>query len=191
MNYISNPTNKIFPEIDLGHYLLREQQESDVADFFAYYSNPSVNRYILCDIPSDLETARRELYFWRNIFYRNDGIYFAIADKNDNGRMIGTIGLSGHNTYNSRIEISYDLNQNYWGYGIMSACVRHVVEYAFREFKVNRVEAYTAIDNAASKNLLLRANFTLEGILRQHRYHKGNYVDVYSFSLLASDFNNI
>lgn len=186
MTTLSNEKN--FPIIDLGDYILREKSENDVVNFFNYYSDPEVNRYILCEIPQDLEGARRELYYWRNVFYRGDGVYFAIARK-DTNQLIGSIGLTSLNKYHNRIEISYDLAKQYWRQGITSKAIQAVSKYAFEMMNVNRVEAFTSVDNIASEKLLIKNGYTLEGTLRQHRYHKGNYVNAYVFSLLRSEFN--
>lgn len=183
-------SQKIFPTFDLGDVILREKQESDVPDFLHYYSAPEVSKFILCEIPQNIEEAKRELLYWRGVFYQNDGIYFAIADKKTN-QLIGSIGLTSHNTYQSRIELSYDLASEYWRRGICSRAVATVVKYAFDVLKVNRIEASTACANLASKNLLLKSGFTLEGTLRQHRYHRNSYVDVYFFSMLRSDRANV
>lgn len=194
MQNFNNPQygQKEFPNIDLGEFILREKRLSDDEDFFTYYSDPEVNKYILCQIPNNIEETKRELSYWRNIFYRNDGIYFAIADK-ETDRLIGSIGLTGYNAYQGRIEISYDLSKHYWRRGIMKKAIAAVTEYAFSEFneKINRVEAFTATNNIASKNLLLKNGYELEGVLRQHRYHRGVYVDVFIFSILRQDVLNL
>lgn len=184
------PLQKTFPIIDLGDIYLREKRESDVESFFHYYSDPEVNKFILCEIPQDLEQARRELHYWRGIFYQNDGVYFAIADKATD-QMIGSIGLTSHNVYQSRVELSYDLAQRYWQKGIMTRAIKAVVKYAFEVLKVNRIEASVATYNIPSKNLLLKCGFTLEGTLRQHRYHRGRFVDVDFFSLIRSDLDGV
>lgn len=186
----SHSPQKVFPIFDLGDVVLREKQESDIADFFCYYSDPEVSKFILCDIPQAIEDAARELRYWRGVFYQNDGIYFAIADKKTN-KMIGSIGLTSHNTYQSRIEISYDLAKEYWRRGITTRAMKVVIDYAFDVLKVNRIEASVSCDNIASKELLLKCGFTLEGVLRQHRYHRGSFVDVYFFSMLKSDLEKI
>ncbi|MBL6664435.1 MAG: GNAT family N-acetyltransferase [Rickettsiales bacterium] len=186
---------EIFPEILLGDITLREKQESDVEDFFDYYRNPKVCKHILCHIPQDIEDAKKELMFWRNIYYRNEGIYYAIA-LNKTNQMIGSIGISNYNSYQRRIELSYDLSEKYWRHGIMCAAIKKLVTFTFQDFEkklhpngINRIEAFVSTDNIASKNLLLKCGFTLEGILRQHRYHNGSFVDVYSFSIVKSDLN--
>lgn len=188
---------KSFPTINIGDIILREQNDEDINNFFQYYSNPQVTKYILCHIPTNLEEARKELSFWRNIYYRGDGVYYAITLKKNN-EMIGTIGLSGYNSYQSRIEVSYDLSQKYWRKGIMSAALKKVISYGFNNFAqnnnrrpINRIEAYVATENDASKNLLIKCGFEVEGILRQHRYHKGKYVDVFCLSILRQDFEKL
>lgn len=175
------------PVFDLGDVIIREKEESDVTDFLNYYSKPEVNQYILCEIPETAEEARRELLYWRNIFYRGEGVYFAIADKKDN-RMIGSIGITSYNSYQRRIELSYDLDSDYWRRGITTRAIAKVIEYAFDDWNVNRIEASVSVHNLPSKNLLLKCGFTLEGILRQHRYQLGRFVDVYFFSLLKEEF---
>lgn len=139
-------------------------------------------------MPVDTEQARKDIAYWRSLFYYGSGIYFAIADKKSD-RMIGAIGLSGHNSYQKRIEISYDLSPDYWRRGITSRAITTVVKYAFENFRVNRIEASVATANTPSKNLLLKSGFTLEGILRQHRFHKGYFYDVFFLSLLFDDYN--
>ena len=184
-----------FPEISMGDLILREKQPEDVENFFAYYSNPEVNKYILCHIPQDIEDAKKELNFWRNVYYRGDGIYYAIALKNTN-KMIGSIGLTGYNPYHNRLEISYDLSQQYWRRSIMKHAIKNILKFGFEQFAqrmnkpaINRIEAFVSTANEPSKNLLLKSGFTLEGILRQHRYHNGKFVDVYSFSILRDDLS--
>lgn len=176
-----------FPTIDLGDYILREKREDDAVDFYSYYSDPEVNKYIISEIPKTLEEARLELSYWRNVFYRGDGIYFAIARK-DNDKLIGSIGFTTKNSYNNRIELSYDLAKEYWRHGIMTKAVNALVEYGFKEMKINRIEAFMAIENIASRKLLEKCGFSHEGRLRQHRFHRGKYVDVYIYSLLKEEF---
>lgn len=182
-------TRKVFPIIDLGDYVLREQQDKDVEDFFHYYTDPEVNKYILTETPQSLEDGRRELYYWRNIFYNNDGIYFAIASKHDD-KMIGSIGFSGVNSYHSRMELSYDMAKEFWRQGIMSKAINALLRYGFKTMNINRIEAISSTYNEGSIRLLEKCKFKYEGCLRQHRYHRGKYVDVYVFSFLKEDFFN-
>ena len=178
---------KTTPIFDIGEFVIREEHDDDVVNYFEYYSNPEVNQYILCTIPQNIEEARHDFYYWKNTFKRGDGAYFAIARK-DNNKMIGSIGLTGLNTYHKRIEISYDLSKDYWKKGVMTKALKKICDYGFYEFKVNRIEANVVPQNSSSQNLLTRNGFVNEGYLRQHRFHKGEFRDVLFFSLLRSDF---
>lgn len=102
--------------------------------------------------------------------------------------MIGSIGLTSFNSYHKRIEVSYDLAEEYWGKGIMTSCLKKICDYAFYEFKVNRIEANVVPENNNSLNLLQKNGFVREGYLRQHRLHKGQFRDVVLLSLLKEDF---
>jgi len=141
-------------------------------------------------MPVDVEQARKDIAYWRSLYYHGSGIYFAITDK-DTDKMIGAIGLSGFNSYQKRIEISYDLSPHYWRRGIVYRAVGCLVKYAFDHYGVNRIEASVATANTPSKNLLIKAGFSLEGILRQHRFHKGYFCDVYFLSILRDDYNHM
>ena len=181
---------KPFPFFHLQNIVLREQKEADIPDFFAYYSNPEVHKYILCYIPQNLEEARFELQYWQRIFYDESGAYFAIATT-DTNTMIGSVGVHNYNSQHKRIELSYDLCQKYWQQGITSKAIKQVLHYVFSELPVNRVECWVDINNTPSKNLLLKLGFTLEGTIRQHRFHNNKFHNVYYFSFLAQDYANL
>jgi ribosomal-protein-alanine N-acetyltransferase len=183
-----NNQQKIFPTLDLGEYILREKQASDVADFFNYYTDPLVNEYIISYIPRTLEEARMELNYWKNVFYQDDGIYFAIAKK-DTNQLIGSIGFSSHIKHHHRIELSYDLAKDYWRKGIMTKAIKAVSKYCFEKMPINRIEAFVHKNNIHSLTLLEKCGFHQEGLLRQHRFHINKYVDVFIFSLLKNDMS--
>jgi ribosomal-protein-alanine N-acetyltransferase len=182
----SKAPGKIFPIIDLGDYVLREQTLEDAADFLEYFADPQVSKHIVSFIPQTVEEARSEIRYWINVFSYNDGIYFAIARKSDN-KMIGSVGVSGVNRNHNRIEASYDLAKEYWGKGIMSKALKAVIKYAFEEMQINRIEAYAMPENVASQKVLEKCGFHFEGILRQHRFHKGEYVDIGIYSIVYQD----
>lgn len=176
-----------FPIIDLGEYILREEVLEDAEDFFSYYADPEVSKYVISDIPETLEEAKYELKYWMNVFKNNDGIYFAIARK-DNNKLIGTIGLSGVNRMHNRIELSYDLAKEYWNKGIITQAIKAVTWYGFEKMKINRIEAYSLEENIASRKVLAKSGFFLEGELKQHRYHNGVYKDIGIFSLVYREY---
>ena len=178
-----------FPELNIDDdYYLREQRYSDAQDFFNYFSTPKVSEYILSSIPVTFEEAQKEIMYWIDLFYKNTGVYWAIAEKQSD-TMIGAIGFHDWNRYNNRAEISYDLSPDYWNKGIMSKATKIVLQYAFDTLKINRIQASTIIPNTASIKLLVRNGFQKDGSLRHYRYHKGKYYDIEMYSILRTDKN--
>lgn len=185
-----NLHNKKFPELDLDeNYYLREQKYSDAEDFFKYFAAPEVSKYILSSIPKSFEESQEEIMYWIDLYYKNTGIYWAIATKHDD-KMIGAIGFHDWNKYNNRAEISYDLSQDFWHQGIMSKATQKVLKYAFNTLNINRIQASTIKENVNSIKLLKNNDFLLDGVLRKYRYHDGRYYDIEMYSILKSDFIN-
>lgn len=88
--------------------------------------------------------------------------------------------------------IGYDLNNNYWGQGIMteavSAVLKRVYSGSLRCGELNRIQADTIPGNIASEKVLLKLGFKEEGIRRQSGYWKGRYHDLKCYSLLRDEF---
>ena len=183
---ITNFYQQPFPTIELdGKYILREQSLEDTENFFRYYTDPEVGKYILASKPVTLLEASKEVQYCRNLFYTKQGIYWTIAKKSDN-QMIGAIGLYVNNTHH-RAEITYDLSRDYWRKGIMKKAIQAVINYAFTEMKLLRLEAVTRHDNNASIALLKKLKFVHEGTLRNYRYYNGKAWDIEMFAIVPKD----
>ena len=101
------------------------------------------------------------------------------------GAAVGGIGLMPHE-YEERhtMELGYWLGEAYWGRGIATEAVRAMVEYAFREFDIVRLEAGVYEGNDASRRVLERAGFTMEGRLRRRVIKNGVFRDQFSYAIV-------
>ena len=179
---MSNIYQQPFPTIDLDdQYFLREQTLEDTENFFRYYTDPEVGKYILASKPVTLLEASKEVQYCRNLFYSKQGIYWTIAKKSDN-QMVGAIGLYMNNTHH-RAEITYDLSRDYWRKGITLKAINTVVKHAFTHMNISRIEAVTRHENIASMTLLKKAGFTHEGTLKSYRYYNGKTWDIEMFAI--------
>jgi len=52
----------------------------------------------------------------------------------------------------------------------------------------NRIEAQVDSRNEGSKKVLLKNNFTCEGILREYEYENDEYIDINIYSILHKEF---
>ena len=80
------------------------------------------------------------------------------------GRVVGSVGL--RDIGESTGEITYALESSTRGQGYATRAVRLVVEYAFGELGLGRVQARVGTDNVAAVRVARRAGLRNEGVVR-------------------------
>ncbi len=174
------------PTLDTERLLLRPATEGDVSFVLTLFSRSETNRFSAYGDISSPEEARR--LFDAFIRPGGDTHFRLIADLRRTGEPVGTIGLYAYSELNRRAELGYDFLREHWGKGLTTEAVREVLRYAFEELKLNRVEATTDSENAASMRVLEKAGFRREGLLRQRHNYKGGYHDEAYWGILAEDW---
>lgn len=109
----------------------------------------------------------------------------------ENDKAIGRIGINRIIPENKIGEIGYWITEAAEGKGIITSCSKAMLKYGFSNLGLNRIEIKCAVDNIKSARVPEKLNFTREGILRQAELLNGNFVDLYLFSLLKNEWNNI
>lgn len=66
---------------------------------------------------------------------------------------------------------------------------RDVVEYAFMELNLNRVDCRIMVHNEPIQKLVRRVGMMEEGTVRDAIYKNGSYVDIKVFSILKGDWD--
>lgn len=104
---------------------------------------------------------------------------------------LGTNNLIGHIAlyaikrlpYSSAF-VGYAMDEIYAGKGIVTEAVELVVQFAFEQVGLHRVEAYVSTENSASIRVLEKSGFQQEGLLRKLLYINGQWVDHYLYARL-------
>jgi len=104
----------------------------------------------------------------------------------DDGEPAGWVGLSNivRGPLQSAI-VSYWMDQAHTGRGLASAAVGEVVEHAFGELEMHRLEAGTLIDNVASQRVLEKNGFERYGLAPRYLLIAGEWRDHILFQRLA------
>ncbi|HVH14215.1 MAG TPA: GNAT family protein [Candidatus Angelobacter sp.] len=82
------------------------------------------------------------------------------------------------------------LGKSFQGRGIMTRACSVLVDLAFNDLGLNRVEISCALENKRCRLVPERLGFRQEGISRQSEWLYDHFVDTVSYSLLASDWRN-
>lgn len=175
-----------FPILKTNRLTLVAIGQQHLNDLFRLFGNSEVTRYYNIITLTQLGEAQKIVDHFQNKVRDGLGIRWGICIEGSE-QVIGTIGFNNFSK-NHRANIGYDLLPEYWGKGIMNEALKAVLEYGFTILEVNRVEAEVMVGNTASENLLSRAGFTNEGLLRQWMYWNGQYYDMSMFSLLKREF---
>lgn len=83
--------------------------------------------------------------------------------------------------------LGYWMGAPYAGRGYMTAAVRALVGFAFGDLALHRIEAACLPHNAASRRLLEKAGFQVEGFARRYLRIAGDWQDHVLFARLSSD----
>ncbi len=171
-----------FPVIDLGNFILREIRSDDAKRYLEYMSNPIMANYLTEDnLPKTIEKSIEEMEYWGSLFSAKKSFYWAIATKNDN-KMIGTAGFNTISFPHNKAEISYDLDPEFWGQGVMLKAIKNIMEFASQQLQLVRVQATVITDNDRSIKLLERCNFKQEGLLEKFEIIDGVYKDYFMYA---------
>lgn len=98
--------------------------------------------------------------------------------------MCGTIGLYRPSWEHHRVEVGYLLHPKHWGQGLMGEALRAVVDLAFERYGFHSMEAITDPRNTASRRLLEKNGFVLEGLFKENYHWNGMFLDSAVYSML-------
>ncbi|GLT78541.1 hypothetical protein SLA2020_500720 [Shorea laevis] len=163
---------------------LRPYQVSDLDDFLEWANDNEVIR------TSRLRhfTSREDALTYLKEVAIPDPWYKAVCLE---GRPVGFVLFSqiGPGSARCRGTLSVALGRKYWGKGIITTALNMLVSAVLEEFPdVERVEAFTLVDNKAMQRVLAKLGFQKEGKLRKYLVIHGKVSDVFMYSLLRSEY---
>lgn len=110
------------------------------------------------------------------------------AIKTLEGEYIGNIEISEIDWRAGHGEIGLMLGEaQYRGQGYGSEAILMTVEFAFNEMRLHRLEARVLSHNGRARRTFERCGFVREGVAREAFFHSGQWMDVVTFGILASD----
>lgn len=128
-------------------------------------------------------------YHQKQWFYNsisdNSSIRWAISTQN--GEALGIAMLSNIDWKNRSSNIGIKLIQSEQGKGIGSESYKLIIDYAFGELQMNRIEAEVIEYNISSIKLHEKLGFFKEGVKRKSIFQKGKYHNTVILSLLANN----
>ncbi len=173
-----------FPVLTTARLILREPQPTDADALFRVRSNPALMEFIPRPVARTPADAATVLTMMSDGLARGEKINWAITRPADD-ELIGVIGYVNIYPEHHRAEIGYILRDDCHRQGLMSEALAAAVAYGFAEMKLHSIEAIIRPANTASRTLIERHGFVLEGAFKENCYFNGAYLDSLVYSKLA------
>jgi [ribosomal protein S5]-alanine N-acetyltransferase len=103
--------------------------------------------------------------------------------------IVGGVGLSLHEGLHEGVATGgYWLGEDYWGKGIATEAWKLVIDYAFKNFDIHRVEASAFSWNPASMKIQEKCGLIKEGYIRKNIKRFGKICDQTVYGLLREEW---
>lgn len=172
------------PKIIGKQIFLRYVTHDDFEEMIALFKSSRKFYRGLINPPQNFESFK--VYVDRNLDEANE--CFVICQNVDN-KIVGAINLtqifckSFQNAY-----LGYSLGVNFTGKGYMTEAVELILQFAFKNLKLHRIEANVQPLNSASINVLRRCGFTKEGFSKKYLKISGKWCDHERWAIIAEDW---
>jgi RimJ/RimL family protein N-acetyltransferase len=175
------------PTLEASRVRLRWLVREDAPALFEIFGHAEVMRY-WSHLPMDtVDQAAALVDEVRACFAKKTLFEWGIASRDDDS-IIGTCTLSSVDPKNRRAELGYTLRRDRWGQGLASEAMTRLLDFAFGELRLRRIEADVDPRNLPSVRLLERLGFVKEGRLRE-RWNVGDEIqDADLYGLLAREW---
>ncbi|HEY6730345.1 MAG TPA: GNAT family protein [Solirubrobacterales bacterium] len=135
----------------------------------------------------DLEGTERFIAEAEEQLIRENGFQAKVESE---GEIIGTVGFRTIDWVNRNTSLGYWLAADAQGQGTMTTVVRAVLNYAFYEWELHRVEIHCAPDNRRSRAIPERLGFREEAHLRETELVRGRYLDSVVYGMLEEEWGS-
>ncbi len=178
---------KRLPTLTASRVRLRWLTERDVPDLFAVFSDPETMRYWSSPAMSEVGEAETLLQKIHDAFRHRELYQWGIV-RDGEDRVVGTCTLARLDFPNRRAEVGFALRRELWGQGLMTEALSALLDHAFRDLHLHRVEADVDPRNERSIRLLEKLGFSREGHLRERWIVAGETADTVFYGLLRREW---
>ncbi len=171
-------------EFQLTHALLRPWRAGDEASLAENANNHKVWRNLGDLFPNPYSLADAEKYLAHTATQKNEHNYAIEV----NGLAAGGISLRLQKGIENRgANIGYWLGEAHWGRGIVTEAVQALTAFGFEQLDLLRVSAKVFEWNPASRRVLEKAGFSLEGRERKAISKDGQIIDQFLYAIVRDD----
>lgn len=170
------------PRLETERFILDAFSREDMDAYFDILRDGRVQKYLGGGVP--LFDKEPNITDWLNnvndkLLKRKLVFTWCVKEK-ASGKVIGRIDLGGF-VRQTMAEISYHYAYDIWGKGAATEAASCVTNFALTELGLRRIQGLVHIENEASKRVLEKCGYSLEGVLRYYPFGR----EFHDVSILA------
>jgi RimJ/RimL family protein N-acetyltransferase len=172
---------------------LRPLERRDVAAYVgAFADDPDLGPAAGSERDPDEASLLERLERAPEAAQRGRHVELAIVERDDD-RLLGTVVLHSFDWRHERVEVGLWLARDARGRGLATAAVASVLNWAFEELGMHRVEMITLpalrhVDHVLG--LAERLGFRREGLMRERNFERGRRLDTLMLSVLRHEWED-
>ena len=174
-------------ELDTDDLHLRPLDMSDAEGMYEILADVQSMKYWSNAPVADIEEAKQFLREDLESDAKGNSLCWAVTFKGED-ELIGKCIMFNFSPKNYRAEIGYILNRKYWRRGLMRQALEALIDFAFNDLNLHRLEADTDTENTGSMALLENLGFKREGLFRERWYVYDQWADSAMYGLLNPDW---
>ena len=172
----------LFPVLETKRLMLVQVQPADQQFIYEGLSDKETMPYNGVYYDS-FKHAAEQMNWYADMFNNESGMPWKIVEK-DTNKNVGVITVYYYKKEHNKAETGFWTMPEFWGKGYVTEALQAVIQYWFTNKNLHRLEAEVETENKASKKVLLKNGFVLEGTKRDCEMKFGRYISLDMFALL-------
>jgi UDP-4-amino-4,6-dideoxy-N-acetyl-beta-L-altrosamine N-acetyltransferase len=172
--------------ISRNNILLRSIEEADLERIHRWRNKESIQPFVR----EYRELSLIHIKSWYNDMIMNKKFEFFMIEQDDD--LIGVAGLTYIDWVNKHADLHLGLYERPWADTEVGTIVMDMMaEYGFDTLNLNKLYAEIYSNDKDKLKLFTEHGYALDAVLRDHYFHKGQYLDSHILSLLRHEFKKI
>ena len=185
LSKLPNKMKTKFPLLETERFYLRQFRDSDIENVFKGLSHRDIIKYYGVNFTT-LEATKEQMAWFAALEKNETGIWWAVCSTADD-IFLGAVGLNDWSKEHKKAEIGFWLLLENWGQGIMTEAIPLVLDYAFNQMGLHRIEGYVESENNNSKKVLTKFGFKLEGTMKDCEIKNGKFISLDIYAKLRTE----
>lgn len=174
------------PVLRAAAFELREVRRSDAASLYTMLTTGDVARFMTTP-PASVGGFERFVEYAHRRRSQGEFACFAVVPEGVDAA-VGIFQVRALDASFSTAEWGFALGSPYWGRGVFEEGARMVMEFAFDQVGVNRLEARALAANGRANGALRKVGARMEAVLRQSMSKNGCLHDEHLWAIVETDW---